>query len=371
MRAKPAPGRPRRAVSRRVVVTAGLSAALAVSAASGLVGADAATGQAGSAPTLRLELPGHHLHLGTAMNARALESDPRYGPTAAAQFNMMTTEGEMRWAYTEPQLGVRDFSAADKLVDYARANRMKVRGHNLVWHDENPQWLEDGQFDRDQLKSILRAHILAVVGHFRGRVSQWDVVNEPLDADGSFRDSVWLRGIGAGYIGLAFRWAHQADPSARLFINDYSLESPGPKLDGMVRLVSRLRARGVPIGGVGFQCHFGLGSAITSTTGGSLESAMKRFDDLGVRTAVTELDVSISADPSSDELRDQGAVYGRVLAACMHTRTCHTVVVWGFTDAHSWIPSVNPSKGAATLFDADYEPKPAYSTWMRSLASSI
>jgi endo-1,4-beta-xylanase len=290
-----------------------------------------------------------------------------YGAVGAREFNMLTTEGEMRWSYTEPSPGAYDFSAGDKLVAYAEQNGMRVRGHNLLWHHLNPKWLETGKFSREELIKLLHDHITAVVTHFRGRVEHWDVVNEPLDGAGGLRDSVWLRGIGPDYLAMAFRWARDADPNAKLFVNEFGIESPGPKLDALVRLVGQLRSQGVPIDGVGFQSHFGLNGPISVTTGKQLRASMTRFRKLRVETAITELDVTVSAQPSPVELDTQAKVYVNALNACLGTATCHTVVVWGFTDAHSWVPSFRPGRGAATLYDAAYNPKPAYTTWTRIL----
>jgi len=324
-----------------------------------------------SGPSLKTLADASGLYAGVAVNARALATgDPQYQATAAHNFNILTTEGEMRWAYTEPRRGAFDFSAGDAVVAFAERNGMAVRGHNLVWFDENPAWLEQGHFSRAALTEILRQHITAEVRHFRGRVAQWDVVNEPLDSSGHLRDSIWLRAIGPSYIAKAFRWAHEADPNAKLFVNEYGLETPGPKLDGMISLVRELRRQGVPIGGVGFQSHFGQDRAVSQGTGGRLAASMSRFKTLGVATAVTELDVALPQHPTRKQLATQAIVYRNVLDACLATASCKTVVVWGLDDGHSWIPKHAPGRGAATLLDASYRAKPAYGEWTRTLSGS-
>jgi endo-1,4-beta-xylanase len=318
--------------------------------------------------TLKALARRHRLSIGAAVNAHSLTSgDARYRATAAKTFNVATTEGEMRWAYTEPERGHYDFSAANAVVSFARQHGMAVRGHNLVWFDENPAWLENGTFSRAQLVKILRRHITTVVSHFRGRVAQWDVVNEPLDGNGHLRDSVWLRGIGPSYIAKSFRWAHHADPHARLFVNEFGIEVPGRKLNGMVSLVSSLRRRRVPISGVGFESHFGLTGTLSRKTGRALGPSMRRFDKLGVATAVTELDVALPAHPSAHDLALQARVYTNALRGCLTTSTCRTVVVWGVDDGHSWVPQYSRGRGAATLFTSSYRPKPAYIAWRRLL----
>jgi endo-1,4-beta-xylanase len=330
-----------------------------------LAGADRAPGRG-----LRSFAQAKGLSLGSALNASFL-NESTYTRTAAREFNTLTTEGEMKWDYTERSRGVRDFSAGDRLVTFARQHGMKVRGHTLVWSQFNPSWLQTGQFSRSELVDILRNHIIAEVRHYRGKVAEWDVVNEPLDGSGKLGDSLWLRGIGPEYIEMAFRWAHEADPRAKLFINENGVERSGPKLDALVKLVAKLRSRGVPIDGVGFQSHFGgLHGPLTGKTGTELTASMNKFSALRVETTVTELDVAIPSRPSRGELKAQAKVYENVLRACLASPTCDTVIVWGFTDAHSWIPAARPGWGAATLFDAQYRPKVAYEAWVGILAGA-
>jgi endo-1,4-beta-xylanase len=310
------------------------------------------------------------LSLGATVSARVLaEGDPRYSSAAARNFNTVTV-GEMRWAYTQARRGHFDFSAAESVVRFAERHHMAVRGHNLLWFDENPAWLEKGRFTRKELTRILRRHIRRVVGHFRGRVDQWDVVNEPLDSDGRLRDSVWLRVIGPSYIAKALRWAHRADPHAQLFINEFGVEAPGPKLDAMVAVARHLVGQGVPLDGIGFQGHFGLGGTITKDTASDLKASMGRFDGLHLATAVTELDVALPEPPSHGDLVAQAKVFGRALRACLAVASCRTVVVWGIYDGHSWVPSISPGQGAALLLDDAFRRKPAYAKWIRILSKA-
>ena len=354
------------------LIGAGLLVALVIATPGAQGRAAASDGErVASVPSLKTLAKASRVRVGAAVNGRALAAgDARYAASAAENFNILTTEGEMRWAYTEPRPGAYDFSAGDAVVAFAQANGMAVRGHNLVWFDENPAWLEHGQFSRAELTEILRQHITAEVTHFRGKVAQWDVVNEPLDSSGQLRDSIWLRVIGPSYVAKAFQWAHEADPNAQLFINEYGLETPGPKLDAMVSLVRDLKEQGVAVGGVGFQGHFGLTGALSQSTGDQLAASMARFKTLGVATAVTELDVSLPEPPTPQQLATQAIVYRNVLKACIATASCKTVVVWGVDDGHSWVPRYSPGKGAATLLDASYKPKPAYGEWTRLLTQT-
>src|SRR3954452_7327118 len=208
-----------------------------------------------STSTLR-ELARHTaLRVGTAVDTSALAADTTYRTMVAQQFSSVTPENVMKWEVVEPERGVSDFSAADRLVDFARANRQAVRGHTLVWHNQLPAWLTSGTWTRAELRSILRQHIFTEAGHFRGRIWAWDVVNEAFNDDGTLRDTLWLRVIGPSYIADAFRWAHQADPKAILFYNDYNIEGINPKSDRVYALVQQLLANGAPIQGVGVQGH--------------------------------------------------------------------------------------------------------------------
>ncbi|POX60885.1 1,4-beta-xylanase [Streptomyces sp. Ru62] len=305
-----------------------------------------------------------HLRIGTAVDTSALTDDPAYRRLAGSEFSTLTPENVMKWEAIEPRQGEYDYAAADRLVDFARKHGQKVRGHVLVWHNQLPSWLTSGDFSADQLREILHRHITDTVRHFKGRVWQWDVVNEAFNEDGTLRDSIWLRELGPGYIADAFRWAHEADPHALLFYNDYNTEWTGPKSDAVYDLVSRLRAEGVPVDGVGFQGHLGIQYGLPT----GMAANFARFDRLGLATAVTEADVRMPLPADADKLATQAEGYRLLLDACLRTRHCISFTVWGFTDKYSWVPGTFPGEGAANLYDEDYRPKPAYRTLQSELA---
>src|SRR5262249_17786997 len=151
-------------------------------------------------------------------------NDEPYASLLSRQYDMVTPENEMKWATTQPRRFLFVFGPGDSIVDFAERHAIAVRGHNLVWERNNPAWLNNRHFDGDQLMSILHDHIRTLVGHYRGRIAQWDVINEGLGGDGSLQRGLWLQGIGPDYIEMAFRWAHEADPAAKLFYNDAELE---------------------------------------------------------------------------------------------------------------------------------------------------
>ncbi len=277
---------------------------------------------------------------------------------------MLTPENAMKFEPLRPSRERYDFDHADALVDFAEKHAMQVRGHTLVWHQQLPSWLTERDWTRDELIEILREHITTVVGRYRGRVAAWDVVNEAVADDGSLRDTIWRQVIGPEYIDMAFRWAHEADPDALLFYNDYGGEVLGPKSDAIYALVRDLLQRDVPIHGVGLQTHVSLDwfpePQDIAANVDSLSANMDRLSALGLVVHITETDVRIERPITEDELAKQARIYGAALEACLSAQNCKALVLWGFTDRHSWIPYAFPGTGAALVFDDAYRPKPAY-----------
>ncbi len=348
-----------------VLVAAGLVAAMATVGCGDDTAARTApsTPAATEAPGLQALAAPHGVRMGTAVRANVLAADPGYGRTIAAQYGIVTPENDLKFAPTEPQRGRFDFAAADAVVAFAERHGLAVRGHTLVWHRQLPAWLTEGRFDARETRAVLRAHIAAVVGRYRGRIAQWDVVNEAVDEDGRLRDNLWLRVLGPGYIGDAFQAARAADPEARLFLNEFAIEAPGPKADATVALVARLRAEGVPIDGVGFQAHATPGAP----SGEALAGQLRRVGRLGLETAVTEADVRLDVPATPAALARQANTYRQLLEACLREPSCHTFATWGFTDAWSWIAKTFPGQGAALPFDERYRPKPA----QRAMAAAL
>jgi endo-1,4-beta-xylanase len=270
----------------------------------------------------------------------------------------------MKFNTIHPSQNVYDFSQADAIVNFAKQQGMQVRGHTLVWHNQLPQWLTNGNFTRDEMIAILKNHIMTVVGHYRGQVVAWDVVNEAVNDDGSLRDSIWLKSIGPEYMDMAFTWAHQADPQAQLFYNDYGNEDLGTKSNAIYALLQGMIKRGVPINGVGFQMHLSLNSSLRAQ---DIIANMKRLGDLGLSAHITEMDVKIQGTATNNDLATQAGIYRNMLQACLSASNCKAFVMWGFTDRYSWIPQAYPGYGAALIFDNSYNPKPAYNALLDAL----
>ena len=304
------------------------------------------------------------LRFGTAVDINALANDATYRDTLSRQFSSVTAENVMKLDTLEPQQGAFNYAPADQLIAFASANRMAVRGHVLVWHNQIPSWVNEQAFTPDQLRTILRDHIMETARHFKGKLYQWDVLNEALNEDGTLRDTIWLRNLGEGYIADVFRWAHMADRNVKLFYNDFNLEFFGPKSDAAFAIVKGLVAQGVPIDGVGFQGHLGAQFGFDTR----VQENMQRFADLGLEISVTEADVRMPLPTDVFKLQAQSQGYHSLLEPCLLTRACGSFTVWGYSDKYSWVPGVFTGQGAADLFDENFQPKPALAAVQHDLA---
>jgi endo-1,4-beta-xylanase len=303
-------------------------------------------------------------YFGSALALPQLEADSEYAQIAGAQFSEVTPENAMKWGPLEPSKGQFQWADADAIVAFAQAHDQKIRGHTLVWYQQLPDWISGGAFDKAQLTEILRQHIATEVGRYAGKIYAWDVANEVLADDGSMRDDVFLRTIGQEYIADAFRWAHAADPNAKLYINDYDVEGINPKSDALYNLAKSLKEQGVPVDGVGIQAHFDANKGFPT----DMKANLQRFADLGLDVAITELDVRIDTPATTAELTKQAEYYGQTVAACLAVSRCVGVTVWGFTDKYSWVPMVFSGQGAADLYDSSLGPKPALAAVQEALA---
>jgi endo-1,4-beta-xylanase len=297
------------------------------------------------------------LRFGTAVDMSALAQDEVYRQHVQGQFSSVTAENVMKWQFIEPQPGQLDFAAADDLVSFARRNGQVVHGHTLVWHSQLPSWLSSGTFTADELRQILRRHIFDTVRHFKGKVRAWDVLNEAWGDDAQLRPTIFLQTLGPGYIADVFRWAHQADPSVKLYYNDYNIEGINAKSDAVYNMVKDLRRQGVPIHGVGVQGHLGVQFGFP----GDVEENLSRFAALGLETAVTEADVRMILPPDNAKVQAQAQGFNVLLQGCLLAPRCVSYTLWGFTDKYNWVPGVFAGQGSATPLDENFGQKPAWS----------
>jgi endo-1,4-beta-xylanase len=319
------------------------------------------------ADTLRSGAQARGILLGAEVAPQPLQDEMRYGQTLAREFNIVVPGNAMKFGPLRPSRTQFSFAEADAVVDFAQAHAMKVRGHTLVWHNQNPPWLINGNFSHDEISKILKEHIQTVVTRYRGRIYAWDVVNEAIDDNSKRRETFWSNALGEDYIEQVFRWARAADPQAKLFYNDYGGEALGPKSDAIYGLLRNLKARGVPIGGIGLQSHF---QSERPPSMGDVAANMQRFAALGLEIHVTELDVRISLPSTEQRLQKQADIYRGYLSACLSVVSCKAFLTWGFTDKYSWIPDRYAGMGAALPFDESYEPKPAYRALLDALNSA-
>jgi endo-1,4-beta-xylanase len=280
----------------------------------------------------------------------------QYMAVLAREFNVLTPENDMKFTALQPSRGQFTYARADAMVAFAQAHGMLVRGHALAWYQQIPQWVTGGTWTKAEAKALLDDHIANVVGHYRGKLVSWDVVNEAVnDGSGTLRPGFWADRIGREYIEQAFRSARAADPTVQLFYNDYNIEGAGTKTDSVYEMLKDLKARGVPVDGVGMQMHLSVGQ-VPST----MASNFARFAALGLRIHITELDVRVPTPSTPASLTTQAANYRTVFDVCLKEPACDMVVTWGFTDRASWVPGTFPGQGDALPFDANFAKKPAY-----------
>src|SRR6267142_1782060 len=308
--------------------------------------------------SLRVYAQQRGFYIGAAVSMTPFRNEGPYLDTLKREYNIIVAENAFKFTATHPAQNTYNFADTDALVTFAEANGMKIRGHTLLWHQQIPTWVTNGNFTRDETIAIMREHIHTLVGRYKGRIWAWDVVNEAI-ADGSSAlrtNSFWYQMIGPDYIKLAFQFAHEADPDAILYLNDHSSETMNAKSTGVYNLVRDLKLDGVPINGVGWQMHITNGDRI----GADHHSNAQRLAALGVEISITELDVKMQLPADSNKLVTQATTYRDVLEFCLSQPKCVSLITWGFTDKYSWIPGFFPGMGAALIFDENYQPKPAY-----------
>lgn len=378
-------------VKRRSVLAAGAAGAVGLAATlGGATDARAATTAAGQASdphtlasgSLRDLAAAIGLRVGSAIIPQDINT-PAWAAVAASQFSVVTPGNEMKWGVVEPTTqGVFDWSGADNLMAFAKANHQLVRGHTLCWHNQLPGWLTtgvaNGTITASQLSNLLQQHIYTEVGRYRGRIWQWDVCNEFLtdsNPSGVNPNDFWIKNLGTGVIADAFRWARQADPKALLFYNDYNIggeDGSNAKADAAFALAQQLLADHVPIDGIGIQGH------LDTQFGWSpqrLQQNIERYASLGLKVALTEVDVRTFVDGPTTQVPTNSLAqfaqpfeFSEMLKAGLAVPEFISFTVWGFTDADSWVPGFFTGEGYATIYDVNLNPKAAYSALQSDLA---
>jgi endo-1,4-beta-xylanase len=332
------------------MISPGPASVLALVALAGVLGVRELS--AGDQAAVRPDAFGkRQVQLGAAVDWSKVQASGTYRDLFLEHYSSLTPENELKMDALAPSRGDLDFRRADAFVDWAAEHRVAVHGHALVWHRQLPAWLTERSWRRPQLRAFLKGYVTEVVRHFRGRVESWDVVNEPLRADGTLRRSIWQRLLGDRYIADALRWARAADPDARLYVNEFDVEADRPKGRAMLRLLASLRRADVPLDGIGLQAHL---TPQWRPTAPELRRVMRGYARLGLRVDISEMDVAIG--PGDSALAEQAAIYRMVAAACRRLPECGRFTTWGFTDASTWLGSWQ----RPLPFSAAGEAKPAW-----------
>ena len=323
--------------------------------------------------------------VGVAINQRQFDgTDTAAVEIITKQFNQISPENALKFQPTQPAADRYTFEAADRYVQFGLERHMQVVGHNLVWHSQTGTWVFEGAdgkpADRDALLARMGDHIRTVVGRYKGKIHGWDVVNEAIEEEGSMRKSPWQVGIGDDYVAKAFEFAHEADPDAELYYNDFNLEKPA-KRAGVIKLVKDLQARKLRIDGIGNQGHWRL----DTPTIGEIEMALVELHATGLKVMYTELDINLlpntarGADPAAanpyvnglpDDVQQQLARrYADVFRVFLkHSDAVTRVTFWGLSDADSWL-----NRGRMNyplLWDRQRQPKPAFNAVVDVLRSA-
>ena len=326
--------------------------------------------------------------LGAALNTQQITGpDNRALILVKQQYNTITAENCMKWEKIHPEPGKYDFGPADDFVTFGEQNQMFIVGHILVWENQTPNWVFQNEAgdsaSREGLLARMKDHIQTVVGHFKGKVKGWDVVNEAFDEEGNYRKSRWMKIIGKDYLEKAFQWANEADPDAELYYNDYNMWYTG-KRDAVIKMVQDFKARNIPIHGIGLQGHWGMDYPPLD----KLDAALNVYAETGLKSMVTEMDINVlplpgditGADVTQNfKLRKELNPYENGLPDSMqaelaqrysdifkvlikYKNSVSRVTFWGVQDGDSWM-NYWPVRGRTNyplLFDRNFQPKPAF-----------
>lgn len=324
--------------------------------------------------TLRSLAEKNNIYIGAILNSQWFSGGlpGNYEQIHKTQFNIVVAENEMKFDATEPNEGQFNYGNGDRMVKYAKANGMRVRGHALAWHSQVPGWVSQKYSGKkNELLRVLKNHIEKVVGHWKGQIDEWDVVNEAISNNEPMwrSQSVWYQGIGPEFIDSAFVWTHAVDPDAELCYNDYNLEqgiNPKAKAGFLLEQVKRWVANGIPITCVGSQTHVEDTTTDKHFIGSpdSLRSLAKELAKLNIKLKITELDIGFKSgiNVSKSDLERQGKTFREYLDIILEEPNADTYLIWGVSDKWSWLGGLNRQKGL--IYDDNLKPKPAFDSIM-------
>jgi endo-1,4-beta-xylanase len=328
--------------------------------------------RAAEGDSLRARAAARGLLYGAAAAFGPVERDEDYARHFAEECGILVPENALKFGPVHPEPERFNFTQADALADFAAKNRMKMRGHNLVWHQQLGPWFR-GTVTAENARRYLEAHIRTVMGHYKGRMHSWDVVNEavhpPDGRDDGLRKSPWLEVLGPDYVHLAFTLAAEADPDTMLVYNDYGLDydTPGDsaKRAAVLKLLRGMVKRKIPVRGFGMQAHLAARHQ-QNFKGEVLRRFFGEIAALGLKILITELDVADQSLPADVAERDRAvaAVYESYLTAALAEPAVIAVLTWGLTDKYTWLANQNRRDDGAPVrvlpLDQEYRRKPAW-----------
>ena len=303
-------------------------------------------------------------YCGSVVDLNRMSANADYETIVNTQFNSVTAENIMKPEFLHPSENTFNWTEADQLAEYCASNSKRLHGHTLIWHQQLPSWMSNFQGTKTDWEAMMREHIFQIVNHFKGNVSSWDVVNEVFNDDGTLRHTIWKEHIGSSYIEKAFQFAHEADPDAKLFYNDYSLAINPIKREAVLSFLNNLKRRGVPIDGIGMQMHIFIGFPENVEIATAIDAIWKH--DYLVH--ISELDISINPlsqemqEAPENELTRQAEKYLYVFKSfdSIPDKYKFGITIWGIGDGDSWIRYYYNRDDYPLLFDDNYVPKPAF-----------
>ncbi len=301
--------------------------------------------------------------MGAAVGISLMKNNAKYSGVVTKEFNSITVENAMKFAALHPSETVYNWVDADYLVAYAQANGKRIHGHTLNWYASQPTWVTNFSGDSVAWEKMLKSHIQTVVSRYKGKLASWDVVNEYFNDDGTVRQSIWVKNLGPDYIARCFQYAHEADPDALLFYNDYGHEYSSAKRTAIGNLINSFKARKIPIHGIGMQFHM-----TYTQSDANISAAIDFAAATGLKVHISELDVRVNsnkvqgivftaamAEQQADRYRQIVKAYNTVPKAQQFG-----ITTWNVGDADSWVPSWQGAPDWPLPFDANYLRKPAY-----------
>jgi endo-1,4-beta-xylanase len=352
-------------ITKRIACAGLLLSGLVLMACSKSSGSDTTTPvvnpPAGTDTSLKAFMP---YPFGAAVNVSLMKNNANYRNLVTKEFSSLTAENAMKFSQIHPAENTYNWADADYLVDYVVLNGKRVHGHTLIWHKNPPSWVTNFTGDSTAFENMFKNHIQTVVTHFKGKVKSWDVVNEAVDESGNLRTtSIWYQKLGPNFIARAFQYAHQADPDALLFYNDYGHEYGPTKRTAIINLVNSLKNSGVPIHGIGMQFH-----TRYNMTESNWASAITTAAATGLKVHISELDIALNPDNNQSLVYTtflgdlQAQKYKYIVAAYKAIPDAQKfgITTWNVTDADSWIPGEYSRPDWPLPFDASYKRKPAY-----------